>query len=277
MSPGNGPPNNPPPDWRDLRDQARMQRRMQMYEWRRQRWGRGGPGHIGPGLVLLVLGAVFLLNNLGVFDFRAFREYWPVILIAVGAVQAAFPRRGMHSILWGGALMVMGGLLLAQSLGYIRGNIWEIIWPVFLIFLGLSFLLRGRAGFAGCAGAPPWTGSASASTANRLNENCLFSGIKQRIDSQEFEGGYLSSVFGGIEMDLRGANTKLEELSIQADAIFGGVELMLPDRWNVVVRGSGVFGGFEDRTHPYAGSPGEKRPRITVTGSAVFGGVTVRN
>lgn len=263
-----------------MRDEARWQRREQMRQWRYDaraaRWGRPGPGPIFPGIFLLILGVAFLLSNLGFFDIRLIRDYWPVLLIVFGASIMLNPRHGTRSFLWSGSLIVVGCLLLAQTLGYIGGNVWEIIWPIWLIFWGLSFLLRGRAGITGCAGAPPWGGAPQTATANRLNESNVFGGVKQRVESQEFEGGYLSSTFGGIEIDLRGANTKLDEIFIQADAVFGGIEITLPDRWNVTVRGSGVFGGFEDRTHPPA-STGEKRPHITVTGSAVFGGVTVRN
>ncbi len=259
-----------------MRDQERWQRREQMRQWQAQSWRGRRP--ILPGVILLLVGTAFLLSNLGFFDIHLVREYWPVLLIIFGVAQAAFPRRGMHSILWGGGFIVVGGLLLAQTLGYIGGNIWEIIWPVWLIFLGLSFLFRGRAGFSGCAGAPPWGNwTPQTGTANRLNENTVFGGVKQRVDSQEFEGGYLSSVFGGIEIDLRGANTKLDEIHIQADAVFGGIDIMLPNHWDIVVRGAGVFGGFEDKTHPPTGAPGEKRPRVIVTGSAVFGGVSVKN
>src|SRR5580704_4203145 len=106
MTPGNENPGNGPPDWRQMRDQARMQRRMQMGQWRGQ---RRGPRPIVPGLVLLIIGALFLLNNLGVFDLREFRTYWPVILIVVGAIQAIFPRHGGRSLLWSGALIVTGG------------------------------------------------------------------------------------------------------------------------------------------------------------------------
>jgi Domain of unknown function (DUF5668)/Cell wall-active antibiotics response 4TMS YvqF len=281
MTPGNGNPGSGPPDWRELRAQARMQRRESMRQWRDQaraaRWGRPGPGPIVPGLVLLVIGSAFLLSNLGFFDIRIIRDYWPSLLIVFGLGHLMFPRRGARSMVWSAGLIVMGGLLQAQRLGYIQGNVWEIIWPVWLIFLGLSFLFRGRAGFSGCAGAPPWGGTVSGSTANRLNEETVFGGVKQRVDSQEFEGGYLSSVFGGIEIDLRGANTKLDELKIQADAVFGGIELILPSHWNTTVRGSGIFGGFEDKTHPPTVAAGEKRPHLMVTGSAVFGGVSVRN
>jgi len=295
MTPGNGspgsppggpppppPPGGPPPnwggDWRDWKHQQRMQKmqwRMQRAEWRRQ---HPGPGPIIPGLVLLIIGALFLLRNLGFVGIDELWQYWPSVLIVIGILHAIFPRHGTRSLIGSGLLIVMGGLLQAQSLGYIRGNVWEVIWPVMLIFLGLSFLFRGRAGFSGCAGAPPWGGwGPTRGTANRLNESTVFGGIKQRNDSQEFEGGYLSSTFGGIELDLRGANTKLDELTIQADAVFGGIDLFLPSHWNVTVRGSGVFGGFEDQTHPPATTGNGKNPHVTVVGSAVFGGVTVRN
>ena len=295
MTPGNGSPGGqnpgdpnqgsppPPPDWRQMREQERWQRREQMRQWRYQaraaRWGPGrrGPGPIVPGLILLIIGSVFLLSNLGFFDIRLVRDFWPVPIILLGVGQLVFPRHGAKSMLWAGALIVVGCLFEAQMLGYVRGNVWEIVWPVWLIFLGLSFFFRGRPGFSGCAGAPLWGGpNPDQVNHNRLNESSVFGGIKQRVVSQEFEGGYLSSVFGGIEMDLRGANTKLDQLYIQADAVFGGIDLMLPAHWNVTVRGTGIFGGFEDRTHPPANST-EKTPHLTVTGSAVFGGVTVRN
>jgi predicted membrane protein len=276
QTPGAGGPGNTPPNWRDLRHQERMQRR----QWFEQRMTQRGqhPGRIFPGIVLLIIGAVFLLRNLGLFDISEVRMYWPVLLIVVGVAHAISMRHGVRTLVWSGALIVMGGLLLLQNFGYINGNVWEIIWPVWLIFLGVSFMFRGRFGGPGFAGPSPWAGwDSTPSSANRLNEHTMFGGIKQRVDSQEFEGGYLSSVFGGIEVDLRQANTKLDELVIEANAVFGGIDLLLPDRWNITVRGAGVFGGYEDKTHPPAGAPNEKRPHLIVTGSAVFGGVTVRN
>lgn len=264
-----------------MREQERRQRIEMMRGWqeqRRARWrGRRGPGPLVPGLVLLIIGTVFLLSNLGFFDIRIIRDYWPSLIIAFGLGHLLFPRHGARSIVWSAAFIVIGGLLQAQALGYIHSNVWAIVWPVWLIFLGLSFLFRGRARFSGCAGASPWGGSnPNPVNHNRLNENSVFSGIKQRVDSQEFEGGYLSAVCSGIEIDLRDANTKMDELIIQADAVFGGIDLTLPAHWNVTVRGSGVFGGYEDKTHP-AANPAEKHPHVTITGSAVFGAVVVRN
>jgi predicted membrane protein len=52
-------------------------------------------------------------------------------------------------------------------------------------------------------------------------------------------------VFGGAEIDLRSAGTKREEITIKADAVFGGIELWVPAHWQTTVRGTGVFGSFD--------------------------------
>jgi hypothetical protein len=45
-------------------------------------------------------------------------------------------------LFWGGALVVLGGLLLLRSLGIITWNIWIIFWPALLILAGVWVLLR---------------------------------------------------------------------------------------------------------------------------------------
>jgi len=38
-----------------------------------------------------------------------------------------------------------------------------------------------------------------------------------------------------------------------------------------------LFGGYDDETAPPRESTGAKRPRLIISGSAVFGGVSVKN
>lgn len=55
--------------------------------WEELGFGEGRATPIGP-LILIVLGALFLLNNLDIFDWvRPMVRLWPVILIALGAWQ----------------------------------------------------------------------------------------------------------------------------------------------------------------------------------------------
>ncbi len=110
-----------------------------------------------------------------------------------------------------------------------------------------------------------------------LHAEVVFSGTRQKLDTQDFLGGKVTAVFGGAEIDLRGAAMKREEVSIKAEAVFGGIELWVPAHWQTIVRGSGVFGGFEDKTFPAVPGTSANPPRLVVTGSAVFGGVVVKN
>ena len=66
-----------------------------------------------------------------------------------------------------------------------------------------------------------------------------------------------------------------ETLTFLADK--AGVELKVPDTWEVMVRGAGVLGGYDDKTHPAPAVEGVKRPKLIIRGEAVFGGVSVRN
>ena len=136
-----------------MRDQERWQRRQAMRQWQGQ--SLRGRRSIVPGIVLLIIGTAFLLSNLGFFDIRIVRDYWPVLLIAFGAGQLLFPRHGARSMIWSGALIVMGCLLEAQMLGYIRGNIWEIDLAGVADLLGPFFFVPGARGFFGLCGRAP--------------------------------------------------------------------------------------------------------------------------
>src|SRR5579863_5490550 len=265
----------------DEERQRRHQERWERHALRRQqRMHHRGPNPAVAGVILLIVGVVFLLTNLGVLYPDDVHTYWPILLIAFGVAHAVLPRSTGRRFL-GGILAVVGMVLLAHNLGYIHAPIWQLIWPVFLILMGISFLLRairggqappGSSNQAATMGFPPM----SSSDPNVLNEVTVFGGVRRKIVSQEFEGGEVSAVFGGVEIDLRAAATKKDEVIIELNAIFGGVELMVPDTWDVTVRGAGIFGGYEDKTMPRREPPsGGKRPLLVIMGDAVFGGVTV--
>src|SRR5205814_1734963 len=128
--------------------------------------------------------------------------------------------------------------------------------------------------FRGYDPSQPTSGS-GATIASRIDEWAMFGGVKRRVESQDFEGGEAFVMFGGIEIDLRKANTKLDEVRIDANAMFGGIEIRVPENWEVVVRGAGIFGGYDDKSRG-VDTPGVRRPRLIVTGQAVFGGVAIK-
>jgi hypothetical protein len=54
--------------------------------------------------------------------------------------------------------------------------------------------------------------------------------------------------------------------------------MRVPETWYVAARGQGVFGGFSDSTR-YAppADPEKARKTLVVLGTALFGGVEIRN
>ena len=57
--------------------------------------GSGGGRYHGliPGAVILAVGAIFLLNNMGIVNAGHFFQFWPLILIFAGIVKLADPCR----------------------------------------------------------------------------------------------------------------------------------------------------------------------------------------
>jgi len=78
--------------------------------------------------------------------------------------------------------------------------------------------------------------------------------------------------WGGGNLDLREARFAQREVTIRAFALMGGVTIVVPEDVEVVVTGTGIMGGFD---HKAAGPGIPGGPRVTVTGVAIWGGVTV--
>lgn len=237
------------------------------------------------GLAMIGIGGLFLLRNMGIFYFDNIWSFWPVILIALG-LSKLVAGGGNYNLIPGAVLTTIGSLLLLRNFGYLHGSIGGYIWPAILIAVGASMLMRhlygpdwfgGSGGFGGGWGTNTERSDSGGSDAKRFQADVVFGGVNRKLVSQEFEGGKVTVIFGGADIDLRGANIQRPEITIHADAVFGGVDLKVPDTWLVEVRGSGVFGGYEDRTHRPARMGETPPPKLIVKGSAVFGGVTVRN
>ncbi len=52
----------------------------------------------------------------------------------------------MSRIFWPLVLIAVGALFLLDNFGWLPGSAWNWLWPIFLIFFGLSLLLRRGAG-----------------------------------------------------------------------------------------------------------------------------------
>jgi class 3 adenylate cyclase len=83
------------------------------------------------------------------------------------------------------------------------------------------------------------------------------------------------AVMGGCDLDLRRAEIEGPEVVITAVAFWGGVQIVVPEGFDVELRGFSFMGGRSLRVRDVPILPGS--PRIVVKGFAVMGGVEVKS
>lgn len=229
-------------------------------------------------LLMIAAGVALFLDNLGIIHLRETWRYWPVLLIAYG-VSCITRRRGVTGLAWAFIWMLIGGSILAEQLGYLHGN---IALPLLLISFGVMSLaatVDRRSGRFLCSRRRPGKESCSEFTADGyLHETAVFSHSERKIMSRSFLGGDLVAIFGGVDIDLRNAAIPAGSAALlDTNVTFGGVDVRVPENWNVVMQGMPVFGAFEDKTVHYSGNGDPASPKLVITGRCVFGAVTVEN
>ena len=88
-------------------------------------------------MILIIVGALFLADRMGGFDFGyMISTYWPVIFIVLGLsilIGSGFRRAGI-----GVFFIVFGAFFLLSELGILDHDVWQYIWPAGIILLGLA-------------------------------------------------------------------------------------------------------------------------------------------
>ena len=96
--------------------------------------------HLIIGVVILMLGVILLLDQLGFLEADKIFLFWPLILIYFG-VNKLQSRRNPTGTFWGAFLVLLGISFQLEELGlsHIR---FGTIWPVFLICVGILLILQ---------------------------------------------------------------------------------------------------------------------------------------
>ena len=208
------------------------------------------------GASVVALGTVFLLEALDVItsggDFIA--TWWPTVLIAAALLM-------LPTSHWVTPAAVGGiGVLLLLATTEVIDLSGEVIWPIILIAVGLSLLVRTR-------------GPRSVSE-DRVNAFAAFGGTEMASHSSRFEGGSVGAVFGGAEIDLRDA-ALAENAHLDVFTAFGGTEIRVPTGWKVITRGLPLFGGFENITTKE--QLPQNAPVLDITATVLFGGLEIKH
>ena len=213
------------------------------------------------GLFALVAGSLLILDNMGVLLAWDYLRFWPALLILVGLIKMTQPGSGR---VFGLLLALVGAWLLADVLNVAEFD-FDYVWPVVLVIGGLNLLVSEV--FRRSRRVPPETDA-------ELDALALLGGVKRTSASQRFRGGSATAIMGGCEIDLRQAAIAEGETAVfDTFAMWGGIELVVPETWVVELKGVPIMGAFEDNTRQTAGLT----QRLVIKGMAIMGGVEVKS
>lgn len=211
------------------------------------------------GLLLVAIGGTALLGRLGVVDIdlgELVSTWWPMLIVLVGiAALVSVPRAWVGPAI----IILVGAVLQLDRLDLIAVSFWDIFWPSVLLLIGLVLVTRYARG--------------PADDRNTINSTVMWWGSNPRTSSQDFKGGSLTAVMGGIEADLRAAGIQ-GRAEVSAFVFWAGIEIKVPPTWRVTVRGLPILGGWEDKT---VAPLDPNAPELIVHVTAIMGGVDIKN
>ncbi|MFC1784342.1 LiaI-LiaF-like domain-containing protein [Candidatus Neomarinimicrobiota bacterium] len=215
------------------------------------------------GITLIIIGCFFILDTFKIMEFSGIiSDWWPAIFIIIGLIKLQGRDRGAGLI-----FIIIGALLLLIIHDVVEWNsIWRL-WPLILIFIGLSMISKGRRN--------KWKLTNEKTTGDDyIHSNAVFGGSEHAITSQNFRGGETMALFGGVELDMRQAQISADGCKIHATALFGGVEIIVPDDWNVIITGTPIFGGIDSKSRRKSDAKSGKDIYIHCT--VAFGAVEIK-
>jgi len=222
------------------------------------------------GGILIFLGGLFLLNTMNVLDFRFTNVIfsWPFIMLVIGL----FVLVNTEKKFLGGVLSGIGALFLIPRVFPQIDYDGSVIIPLFLIILGTYIILKKRRQDS--------SSGLGSSTSNfnkdKIDDVSIFGGGTKIISSNNFQGGNITAIFGGSEINLINCQLAEGDNILDVLCVFGGTTIIIPKEWNVVINVTSILGGFSNKAIRNPSVIIDQSRTLHIKGLAMFGGGEVK-
>ncbi len=220
------------------------------------------------GLFFIILGVGYAGNALALWHFTIlFAGWWTLFIIVPCFISIIENGANTGSILG----LIIGLLLLLTQQNILDGAIiGKLIFPLILIVVGLGIMFASS--FKRMRGPRPSQTEYSRMQEGNRNYSATFSGQNINCDNQVFEGANMDAIFGSVCLRLEHSIIS-QDVVINCNATFGGIEIFLPSDVNVRVSSTPVFGGVSNRRRTYVN---DSAPVVYINATCMFGGVEIK-
>lgn len=210
------------------------------------------------GLGVVLFGGLLLLDSLNINGFNGqLGTWWPLFVMGAGVLVFL---NDPKSYLWAILLVGFGGLALLDKLDVVDVNPWQLFWPAIIIAMGLSIIFR------------QFGGATKPTNGKNDDISAILGGASQANTSADYTGGKITSILGGVELDLRKTVIK-KEATIDIFAFMGGVELRVPENVIVKTKAAAILGGIENKS---LAADAKNAPVLYITGQVVMAGIEIK-
>lgn len=216
------------------------------------------------GFFMLFFGTYFLLKNEFDFEFGISQYIWPLGLIALGIYLITQRNRENRVI-----ADIRNNWQANKSSGTFKSSNVEDA-KVEGVDAGASSFNSSQS-----TGEQGFTRTTGTSFADRLNIDAVFSGVNRKLMTKNFQGGKITTAFGGVDLDLTQADFS-GVVTIQIDIIFGGVKLIVPPHWDIRTEVSNIAAGIEDKRYFRDGGVDPSKV-VVLKGTILFGGLEIKS
>jgi len=220
------------------------------------------------GLILIVLGGLFLLDNYGILNFSLpnFLWHWEYILIGIGI----FILSTSHNKTAGTILIAIGIF-----------NLFPEFWPLLLVGLGIYIILRRNISpkeFTNTEVHIDINGSSNKgkNISDSIDDVSIFGGGTKKYSTNNFRGGKLTAIFGGSDVHLDGCQLAKGQNELDLFVMFGGYTIIVPQDWHVIIDVVPIFGGFSDNRMKDPNRVYEEDKVLIIKGLVLFGGGEIK-
>ncbi len=184
-------------------------------------------------------------------------------------------------LFWGFLLVGLGVIFLLDKLDVIDfGDFVSTFWPVVLIVIGIKLVLSKN------RDAPSESEQPLTISDQHIKYSKVYGDVKLHIDSQDFNGGSISTVVGEIDLDLAKSNITAGEKILNLSGVIGEISVILPKTLEVSVKANATIGDikildikddgfFINRTYHSEGYETAKK-KLYISVSQVIGDIEIR-
>lgn len=231
--------------------------------------------HILLGIYFVLIGGTILGNRIGFIPDFIYEIIisWQMLLVGIGLLILTSKK----SIIPGIILIIVGGIFLLPRIFDMAFEISHLWLPAILIAAGFIIIFKTFSKSEPKNRGFKFNEEFMTYSNDYIKENYIFGGGNVNVVSNNFKGGKISAIFGGGKFDFRDAILSTEGKNVlEVELVFGGLEILIPADWNVIVEVNSVFGGFNSKRNGITNANIDFSKELIIKGTAIFGGGEIK-